>query len=178
MPGQTSNGHDHQSPALDPSMEGRTIARPDVHAHSVSRSVLILQWRAGQLPGQTPARRGARTDHVPFNGGPDNCPARRRMCSPGRSVRRTFNGGPDNCPARHDRPRRPGRLHPPSMEGRTIARPDMYSIVIYGPAKIGLQWRAGQLPGQTSQRCRGCCAATSSFNGGPDNCPARPASAC
>ena len=36
-----------------PSMEGRTIARPDWHFGWVIEGGTILQWRAGQLPGQT-----------------------------------------------------------------------------------------------------------------------------
>ncbi len=41
-------------------------------------------------------------------------------------------------------------------------------------APSGLQWRAGQLSGQarTSERCP--ITQPSGFNGGPDNCPARP----
>ena len=183
-----------------------------------------LQWRAGQLPGQTPRRRPRGCRSRSFNGGPDNCPARpgfaradpvvpwslqwragqlpgqtaSEACSPARRkilqwragqlpgqtgasspttgwARRTsFNGGPDNCPARQ---REPGVVvggHVPSMEGRTIARPDG-TRPTWGRMSSGcLQWRAGQLPGQT-RRSRGCRRSRRrSFNGGPDNCPARP----
>ena len=39
-----------------PSMEGRAIARPNVHrVGGVLVVVVALQWRAGQSPGQTPA---------------------------------------------------------------------------------------------------------------------------
>ena len=39
----------------------------------------------------------------------------------------------------------------PSMEGRAIARPNHYVLNRYFPhaASSTLQWRAGQLPGQT-----------------------------
>ena len=41
-----------------PSMEGRAIARPNVPAAwAVMPRTLSLQWRAGQLPGQTLAFR-------------------------------------------------------------------------------------------------------------------------
>ena len=42
---------------LHPSMEGRTIARPDVGQPAGSSvDTRLLQWRAGQLPGQTACR--------------------------------------------------------------------------------------------------------------------------
>ena len=125
-----------QHPDIPPSMEGRTIVRPDQRrssrdanerqcslqwragqlsgqtcddAGSITRrrAVTILQWRAGQLSGQTPPRGEAEdSKSPPFNGGPDNCPARPGIAVESRSP---FNGG---------------------------------------PACI-LQWRAGQLSGQT-----------------------------
>ena len=66
-----------------PSMEGRTIARPN-RGHEGHR----FAWNVRQRP---------------FNGGPDNCPAEPRRV----------------------RLRSPVALdHGPSMEGRTIARPN------------------------------------------------------
>ena len=89
-------------------MEGRTIVRPD--------------WSG------SPHARSCRT---PFNGGPDNRPAR-----PGapqlrqRSWQRPFNGGPDNRPA----------------------RPEAYGVALVSGEY--LQWRAGQSSGQTHIRLR------------------------
>ena len=55
MPGQTRfwwRGVDARS--CHPSMEGRTIARPDLPDGREAAIVPYgLQWRAGQLPGQT-----------------------------------------------------------------------------------------------------------------------------
>ena len=211
---------------LAPSMEGRTIARPNAatlggpstrgcpfnggpdncpakHAicMALACELTILQWRAGQLPGQTPARRGqpARGEAT-FNGGPDNCPAKRvgqgnpqvarslclqwragqlpgqtrRTPAPPGSRRSAFNGGPDNCPAKLFGVDCGGVVERlPSMEGRTIARPNTPTAAA-ATARRFLQWRAGQLPGQT---CTAGCATPTrlrAFNGGPDNCPAKP----
>ena len=230
-------------------MEGRTIARPNGWAaRAYHRAASALQWRAGQLPGQTGGRRGRTTGrHRPFNGGPDNCPAKRqpsRACAAadrrpsmegrtiarpnskrqralsapaafnggpdncpakrvrvdpaGRSVRRpsmegrtiarpnrtrrrptacgglSFNGGPDNCPAKHQLRWGPALHRQPSMEGRTIARPNPWGRVVVARDNASLQWRAGQLPGQTWRSCVVTVSDTAAFNGGPDNCPAKP----
>ena len=165
--------------ATVPSMEGRAIARPDKSWSAFLQwragqlpgqtwvcdragSAYRLQWRAGQLPGQTCDHRrsplqwragqlpGQTSDGAPGQTRPS---AVIRLCS--------FNGGPGNCPARLYLP--PVR---PSMEGRAIARPDRPGrrrrrLGISGPSMEGraiarpdLQWRAGQLPGQT-RGCRG-----------------------
>ena len=117
------------------------------------RSCSVLQWRAGQLPGQTrEPRRSPATHRAGFNGGPDNCPARLPLRIAGRG------GGPAA-----------------SMEGRTIARPDGAAQVAE-EAAVALQWRAGQLPGQTATPTGPIVDIGRSFNGGPDNCPARPCS--
>ena len=148
--GQTahrSGTHDHDAP---PSMEGRTIVRPDRSSRSAIRLLTVpfnggpdnrparlkrtpggvweparLQWSAGQSSGQTcTPRRGLA------------CAIRPSM--EGRTIVRpddefdalaadrggAFNGGPDNRPARLERSRRHRRQHHPSMEGRTIVRPD------------------------------------------------------
>ena len=107
-------------------MEGRAIARPNVHHTGTGRAALGLQWRAGQLPGQTWGVT-ASTTPTPgaFNGGPGNCPAKRWTSAATSGRRTTFNGGPGNCPAK------PclvlhvvGEGGGPSMEGRAIARPN------------------------------------------------------
>ena len=83
-------------------MEGRTIARPDRddqtdHTYHIRPS----------MEGRTIAR-------------PDGIAPNR-----GAGTQQSFNGGPDNCPARRE------------------------VSTIYSRPGIGLQWRAGQLPGQT-----------------------------
>ena len=98
----------------------------DVSQIGARESYADLQWRAGQLPGQTrlpQAQVMFRTR--PFNGGPDNCPARQGPPSLAYSLAATFNGGPDNCPARQG------------------SKDNIKSVDFH------LQWRAGQLPGQT-----------------------------
>ena len=138
-------------------------------------SANFLQWRAGQLPGQTMTWGGPDGPVLPFNGGPGNCPAKRgwrernltngsRPSMEGRAIARpncaatapvgrwgsSFNGGPGNCPAKHQHyTRRTGRSIP-SMEGRAIARPNS---------------------SRSPPKCHRC---TRSFNGGPGNCPAKP----
>ena len=88
---------------------------------------MFLQWRAGQLPGQT-------------------------------GILIVEAGG----------------VTKPSMEGRTIARPDLPETLERQKNVYILQWRAGQLPGQTAAVDRRGQQRRRSFNGGPDNCPARP----
>ena len=157
-------------------MEGRAIARPNVSvqgAMTVERG--MLQWRAGQLPGQTrPCRSLAGNGRAGFNGGPGNCPAKplfvtlkktncvasmegRAIARPNLRSQRTalqcvagFNGGPGNCPA---------KLQVPGVADST--------------SQV-LQWRAGQLPGQTCRRRRTSRTGSRCFNGGPGNCPAKP----
>ena len=121
-------------PSDVPSMEGRTIARPNFRGNGAAAGVQMS---------------------CPFNGGPDNCPAKPAGTGTIATQLResAFNGGPDNCPAKHcslhERACGP-RLVDPSMEGRTIARPNRMRHRT-GPvaASADLQWRAGQLPGQT-----------------------------
>ena len=124
---------DARRPYLLPqaSMEGRAIARPNLKvAPSSSTYWPLLQWRAGQLPGQTVRARGA--------------PSSARLASmEGRAIAR-----PNLDP--HDRV--PAAVSVASMEGRAIARPNSCSGY-WEPSRFWLlQWRAGQLPGQTSRR--------------------------
>ena len=109
------------------SMEGRTIVRPNP-----SPGPLRRRSRPASMEGRTIVR--------------PNRPRRRRCCGSGAR----FNGGPDNCPAK-----RSGR-RPPLM------------------TTASLQWRAGQLSGQTGGGTTGASNSTGGFNGGPDNCPAKP----
>ena len=109
-----------------------------------------LQWRAGQLSGQTAERRRPCRHHISLQwragqlsgqtgGGRRSGPVRRVPSMEGRTIVRpdmrwiravrswfpSFNGGPDNCPARQASP-------------STVAKHPNH-----------LQWRAGQLSGQT-----------------------------
>ena len=166
MPGQTG-----QLPGIDPGgllrlqwragqLPGQTSS-PDSVRVRPDHATRQLQWRAGQLPGQTMLRvrlrSGAR--RISFNGGPGNCPAKHRAgtssaaCAAesasmeGRAIARPndlrsateesalrragFNGGPGNCPAKLT-----------SFEAAHARS--------FGPGFV-LQWRAGQLPGQTER---------------------------
>ena len=110
------------------SMEGRAIARPNPpSSRSASTPHFALQWRAGQLPGQTSTRRTRR-----------------------RSRRWRFNGGPGNCPAKQYEKVTALHAERASMEGRAIARPNGGRTTPALPVENVLQWRAGQLPGQTA----------------------------
>ena len=84
------------------SMEGRAIARPNPVRKGRNRSPASwLQWRAGQLPGQTyrpdvgalqPTLLQWRAGQLP---GQTTGPG-----APDRPARKGFNGGPGNCPAK------------------------------------------------------------------------------
>ena len=156
-------------------MEGRTIVRPDVGVTVTRRKILTLQWRAGQSSGQTTKSNGGypRCQQPSMEGRtivrPDPNPPTRRPASP-----LPFNGGPDNRPARRlfVRVCCPVPIIP-SMEGRTIVRPDqadggamvtvsepsMEGRTIVRPDRVGVLRPVRALP---------------PFNGGPDNRPARP----
>ena len=64
-----------------------------------------------------------------FNGGPDNCPARQRARFRTLPKLTCFNGGPDNCPARPEETAEIRGGDGASMEGRTIVRPDRSRIL-------------------------------------------------
>ena len=86
-------------------MEGRAIARPNVYCSWVEPAVNVtLQWRAGQLPGQTRDRLGL----VEHCGAPS---------MEGRAIARPNITAWSVVVA----------VLPPSMEGRAIARPNLRS---------------------------------------------------
>ena len=157
-------------------MEGRAIARPN-------------RWDQTHRWGRP----------FGFNGGPGNCPAKHRdrhhdqppsldASMEGRAIARPnepreprplerlyrFNGGPGNCPAKPDQTGSAKKEARASMEGRAIARPNPAAPTWAPPTATLLQWRAGQLPGQTSLRELGAAPRLRCFNGGPGNCPAKP----
>ena len=68
---------------------------------------------------------------------------------------------------------RPCELRTASMEGRAIARPNRVCFRMEPRWAPMLQWRAGQLPGQTGRLGCGSGSAARCFNGGPGNCPAK-----
>ena len=156
-------------------MEGRTAVRPNVLAVSFEFGPeLLLQWRAGQLSGQTAHCAGVRG----------------RARGPSMEGRTAVR--PNRIAAEGVR----GCWHP-SMEGRTAVRPNLTTERSWGMPSVSLQWRAGQLSGQTSGRprrlrpgslpsmegrtavrpnqpVRRCRLPTlHAFNGGPDSCPAK-----
>ena len=117
------------------SMEGRAIARPNAAWGCAARSDLracSLQWRAGQLPGQT----GRRLQIAA------SIPRPERASMEGRAIARPNS--------RRRCGRTPGLLQrKASMEGRAIARPNTMEKLGKEARRSVLQWRAGQLPGQT-----------------------------
>ena len=148
-----------------PSMEGRTIARPN-------GGRWLFRWRTTviclpSMEGRTIARPNhlqASTDHArpspdTFNGGPDNCPAKPVVALEiEEAVQRmdSFNGGPDNCPAKPSpRLSRHGQRDIGNLQWRAGQLPGQTSTVIMSGqvslAHASLQWRAGQLPGQTAR---------------------------
>ena len=140
----------------DPSMEGRAIARPNggLGRDEPGLGSQTLQWRAGQLPGQTSLCNTILAQSVVrsgFNGGPGNCPAKREAACccqlelgdvasmEGRAIARPNN--PVDAVFT--------QKTLPSMEGRAIARPNPDHPAHPALKEAFLQWRAGQLPGQT-----------------------------
>ena len=159
-----------------PSMEGRAIARPN----------------AGAAP---PTRRPS----TAFNGGTSNCPAkpasdRHHETIPlhpsmeGRAIAR-----PNFLIADLIRPwarplqwraeQLPGQTGPTGEDAASGFNPLQWRAeqlpgqtdqsLVNKLVKTSLQWRAEQLPGQTGPNRRGHVLGTTTFNGGPSNCPAK-----
>ena len=139
-----------------PSMEGRAIARPnpeDQRRHPGGGTKLpSMEGRAIARPNATRAAIGTHAVgiHVPsMEGRAIARPNRRRV----------------RCDQR--------RIISPSMEGRAIARPNR-GVSNPSPGRWRpLQWRAGQLPGQTARLSPAVAPGRRTFNGGPGNCPAK-----
>ncbi len=175
-------------------LSGQASGRPAARV-----SIRPLQWRAGQLSGQarrhngrdardtvasmegrTIVRPGQRRPRRPafrarrFNGGPDNCPARPSESRHHYRKKSRFNGGPDNCPARlqllcgHCNRTKGLQWRAGQLSGQALIRPWTLTAI------NSLQWRAGQLSGQARFSRSPLHQHHHSFNGGPDNCPARP----
>ena len=108
-------------------MEGRTIARPNggrgMQQHPPA---LVLQWRAGQLPGQTSMLVSMSTKVLAcFNGGPDNCPAKRHLARPFWRSCNVLQWRAGQLPGQTgDAIVSDLYIGDASMEGRTIARPN------------------------------------------------------
>ena len=155
--GVTSAGRKYPD-ACRASMEGRAIARPNwpITCQRRRRADFVLQWRAGQLPGQTPtsmSEPGGPAGTRGFNGGPGNCPAKQRS----------------GCGAR--------RLPTASMEGRAIARPNSKRAGVMAGSGSGCKSRfnggPGNCPAKRQCESEGPITSVAGFNGGPGNCPAK-----
>ena len=160
-------------PGLNASMEGRAIARPNVVCGLRACLRMWLQWRAGQLPGQTSNCAAWREtgDEASMEGRAIARPNPRRAFRPIISEALQWRAGqlPGQtfiCTLTADRCDRA------SMEGRAIARPNRSCAPVRCAFHM-LQWRAGQLPGQTSGVSECGQRRVRCFNGGPGNCPAK-----
>ena len=132
-------------------MEGPTIVRPD---------------RGGEHP---PCWRCH-----PFNGGPDNRPA--RLSAARSNTLRSF-------PLQWRAGQSSGQTDPedydydawlaPSMEGRTIVRPDLSRMQRIHRCLVGPSMEGRTIVRPDQQRSRQRQRRQSAFNGGPDNRPAR-----
>ena len=180
LPGQTGSPTVRHPVHLSPSMEGRAIARPNPTRQCVIVSLCQhLQWRAGQLPGQTLGANGAMVVLSDLQWRAGQLPGQTWRDGVGLlATGQPFNGGPGNCPAKPDTAQPFAPRLCPSMEGRAIARPNSTELWLPPTGFRNLQWRAGQLPGQTRPRHRAPPWISRPFNGGPGNCPAKPRQRC
>ena len=146
------------------SMEGRAIARPNM----ACRATTPPSFSLASMEGRAIARPNEGTAGDPWITAPGRTMSgaqRRKAELQWRAEQllgqtSTASGGPV-----------PGVLA--SMEGRAIARPNLYRALEDTGPTYSLQWRAEQLLGQT---VRGVCEGRSphfSFNGGPSNCSAK-----
>ena len=111
--------------------------------------MIPLQWRAEQLPGQTPpANQRPFGGSYAFNGGPSNCPAKRCRSHEYRAIACPFNGGPSNCPAK------------PALRCQRSFGQEPFNG---GPSNCPAKQPATCATSPTSR----------TFNGGPSNCPAK-----
>ena len=157
-----------------PSMEGRAIARPNRPCTPAPATSCSLQWRAGQLPGQTSIAGSRRSCRRSFNGGPGNCPAKRHR-HPRMDRHRRMPSMEGRAIARPNPPLRPTcrESRTPSMEGRAIARPNWAAPRPGWPGTRSFNGGPGNCPAKPVPAGRNR-ARTRSFNGGPGNCPAKP----
>ena len=176
MPGQTWGASGDDVLGVDaPSMEGRAIARPNRRERTLhpGRHPPSMEGRAIARPNLPVAGGCVVAGGVPSMEGraiarpnPVTKPqlaARSPPSMEGRAIAR-----PNRRP-----PRGPPRRTRPSMEGRAIARPNCSTGSRTAHKPNSLQWRAGQLPGQTSLSHPELNAQAVTFNGGPGNCPAK-----
>ena len=132
------------------SMEGRAIARPNRGAGAGRPDrPLLLQWRAGQLPGQTWASMATVTGWVWLQWRAGQLP------------------GQTPCPGT-----KVAVLTQASMEGRAIARPNSGVRWPGRRPQRGFNGGPGNCPAKRST-CRSVALVVRSFNGGPGNCPAK-----
>ena len=150
LPGQTCRTTSDVTREELPSMEGRAIARPNRTPSPLAcRSASAFNGGPGNCPAKHSRHCASRSKIAAFNGGPGNCPAKPRRSRQPPPRFEAFNGGPGNCPAKRGDEMETARRLIPSMEGRAIARPNTCGMC-HADSTPSLQWRAGQLPGQTS----------------------------
>ena len=155
-------------------MEGRTIVRPDQRLRELG------SWRhRPSMEGRTIVRPDCPvTVTIPvavdaFNGGPDNRPAR-LVIGLGAAVAALRPSMEGRTIVRPDSQFRQVLASPigPSMEGRTIVRPDISKRGLRGnPSLPSMEGRTIVRPDLVGMAC--AADEVPSFNGGPDNRPAR-----
>ena len=187
------NGGPDNCPARLPAFRNRSLYKPPFNGgpdncparrrRKVTNGLVelqaCLQWRAGQLSGQTSL--------LPPTALTVSMEGRTIVRGASSAVHLQWRAGQLSGQTRTTISGRQLRVDLPSMEGRTIVRPDQMAPAMRpsfngGPDNcpatrprdvIALQWRAGQLSGQTRQTTTAMLISSIPFNGGPDNCPAR-----
>ena len=152
LPGQTT-GWD-LTPAAVSLLQWRAGQLPGQtsRANGTAAPMAGLQWRAGQLPGQTVACESAGVWPGPasMEGRAIARPNSDRRLWRCRVCRASMEGRAIARPNRLDRFAMAEQFSA-SMEGRAIARPNEVDLS-KGIPTGALQWRAGQLPGQTARQ--------------------------
>ena len=175
------------------SMEGRAIARPNssTAGQPAHRRTPTLQWRAGQLPGQT--ERSATVlrwivfvEELQWRAGqlPGQTGNRRSMtgtAGPDHPLQWRAGQLPGQTTVAPNRPRVTLDELAASMEGRAIARPNglgrshVEPVADSGLMSASMEGRAIARPNSASASgARIPSGRVRGFNGGPGNCPAKP----
>ena len=196
--GQTSMLYVLLSSSHDPSMEGRTIVRPDmtITLEEYKRRHPSMEGRTIVRPDTTGGKRSISSLST-FNGGPDNRPARLVLYADGvwGVGHLQWRAGQSSGQTRRYASSRANRRLLQWRAGQSSGQ--TRNARMHRGANRRLQWRAGQSSGQT---CRGTlhtavetcpsmegrtivrpdmqqpllmCRQQKPFNGGPDNRPAR-----
>ena len=135
---------------------------------------ILLQWRAGQLSGQAVSalNNSAVTTALQWRAGQLSGQASDADEPIPQGQRLQWRAGQLSGQARHER--QLGINNPlTSMEGRTIVRPGAFSDSRVVDQRVtSMEGRTIVRPGHMVPRMPH--PRTTNFNGGPDNCPARP----